>query len=196
MTKCDFCRKNVLKPYECKLCEGHFCEEHKFPQKHACGIWIINEEERKLRVDKGDGEFDRQLSVVEDFYSTRAVAHASFFVASIFGLFAILAFMERFTMVSKILVSFAYWAVWSGGLYSFMRFSFYSGRAQAAQRRTTKDAEKLWDVVPENPKGQQTIPSIFEKVRSSRFVKRHDLAMFVIAYAFIGCLVFVAFWLG
>lgn len=36
MVKCEYCGKEVVLPYECKFCGGHFCVEHRLPENHNC----------------------------------------------------------------------------------------------------------------------------------------------------------------
>lgn len=149
-------------------------------------------EEQELRKQLPDGELDRQLGIEEDFYSARAVAHASFFVASVFGLFTILAFMETSSMVSKALLSVTYWVVWGFGLYSFLNFSRYAVHAQQAESRTTRQVKPL--IYPnETAKGQEKIIRGFERLRRCEWVSRHDIYLFLGIYFAVGVLVFVAF---
>ncbi len=36
MSKCIFCRKEVLIPIKCALCGGEFCIDHGIPENHSC----------------------------------------------------------------------------------------------------------------------------------------------------------------
>ena len=36
MSKCDFCGKEVVLPFECKFCGDKFCIEHRLPENHSC----------------------------------------------------------------------------------------------------------------------------------------------------------------
>lgn len=73
-----------------------------------------------------------QLSALLDFYSDRAVAHASFLVATVFGLFAILQ------LVSKGFSDFVfimYWSVFMAGLYCLLNFGYYAGLAETTKNK-------------------------------------------------------------
>ncbi len=35
-TKCEYCDAEVILPFECNFCRGHFCVEHRLPENHAC----------------------------------------------------------------------------------------------------------------------------------------------------------------
>jgi hypothetical protein len=113
-------------------------------------------------------EFHRQMEVIQNFYSTRAVAHASFFVASIFGLFTILALMESsfqklsnyWSWIALGLLSITYWGVFVIGLHSFLKFGRYSIYAQIAARLTSGQADD-WildsKLVEDNIRAEYTI---------------------------------------
>jgi len=68
---------------------------------------------------------DEERSALLDFHSDRAVAHASFFVASIFGLFAVLSIAEN-SPENRTLWTLPYWALFLIGFYSFANFSLYA----------------------------------------------------------------------
>ncbi|UCE29416.1 MAG: hypothetical protein JSV85_01405 [Candidatus Bathyarchaeota archaeon] len=34
--KCQHCSKDVVLPFKCLCCDGHFCSEHRLPENHAC----------------------------------------------------------------------------------------------------------------------------------------------------------------
>jgi hypothetical protein len=100
----------------------------------------------------------KRLSTVQDFFSKRAVAHASFFVASIFGLFTILSLMEKFVnrmpfygiiwqlawdwnFARFLLLSSSYWFIWLFGLYSFANFGYYATLAQRTEEKIAEGKE-------------------------------------------------------
>jgi len=87
----------------------------------------------------------RSLSVVQDFYSKRAVAHASFFVASVFGLFTVLRLIYEMNPypASQFTLSVVYIGVWIFGGYSFLNFSFYATIANSAQKAIHRLAAQL-----------------------------------------------------
>jgi len=65
---------------------------------------------------------DNSLAAILDFYSDRAVAHASFFLASFFGLFTVLSIGEKEIFEW----AFPYWILFSVGLYTLIRFAYYA----------------------------------------------------------------------
>lgn len=74
-------------------------------------------------------------SALLDFYSDRAVAFASFFLASIFGLVTVLAIVQGIEdSVFLISISlFLFWAFAYAGYYTFQRFRFYADIASKLQ---------------------------------------------------------------
>jgi hypothetical protein len=85
-----------------------------------------------------DPETIRNWTVIQDFNNKKANAHATIFIASLFGLFSILSLMGRlFSPISSInssgnynvtvfiLLSFSYWLIWAFGLYSLGNFTYY-----------------------------------------------------------------------
>jgi len=36
MTKCEYCGKEVLYPFQCSFCGFYFCTEHRLPENHDC----------------------------------------------------------------------------------------------------------------------------------------------------------------
>lgn len=155
-------------------------------------------EELKRRL--GKREFNRQVGIIEDFYSTRAVAHASFFVASVFGLFTILTLMEvlleklnsngseaNFTIIS---LSLVYWGAFGFGLYSFMNFGHYSNLAKTAIWKTAREADALI-------KQSDIHKRVFGKQRNFSSLKswlaEHNNILFLGAYCIGSLLVFVTF---
>jgi Zn-dependent protease len=35
-TNCQYCDVDVIIPFECHFCRGHFCVKHRLPENHAC----------------------------------------------------------------------------------------------------------------------------------------------------------------
>lgn len=81
-----------------------------------------------------DDEDIAKTTAILDFYSSRAVAHASFFLASIFGLVAFSAIVHElsannsslFWVSTAVFFGFSYM-----GYYTITRFGFYAGLASA-----------------------------------------------------------------
>lgn len=84
-----------------------------------------NEEEKELT----NSDYEA-LSSLLDFYSDRAVAHASFLVACVFGLFTILSLLGGKELHLKFVYSIAYWMLWLGGFYSLLNFRLFATEAQ------------------------------------------------------------------
>jgi hypothetical protein len=97
----------------------------------------------------------KSLSVMQDFYSKRAAAHASFFVASVFGLFTVLRLIDNmyYSFWSKTVLALVYVSLWIMGIYSFLNFSFYASIAHNAERSLQILAIKLID--PERKKDME-----------------------------------------
>ena len=70
-----------------------------------------------------------KITAMVDFYSDRAVAHASFFLASLFGLFSVLSLAQN-QHTLKCVWAIPYWLLFLGSLYTFVNFSFYATYAQ------------------------------------------------------------------
>jgi hypothetical protein len=137
-------------------------------------------------------ELKRQLTVAEDFYSSRTVAHASFFVASIFGSFTILALMER-EFVSLVLLSIIYWFVFLFGVFSFLNFSRYAIRAQIAERKIANEAETfIKQELEKSTTRQDKLIRQFDRRRASPKIANIDKYLFLIVYFAVGLIAFVA----
>ena len=90
-----------------------------------------------------EGNVEREnLATIQDFYSKRTVAHASFFLSSLFGLFSLLSLMtivkvqgSTFLRTEGILILLLvpYGIVWFFGLYSLFNFRYYAAIAEASQ---------------------------------------------------------------
>ncbi len=163
------------------------------------------EDLEKLRKLLEEQEADRQLTVLQDFYSKRAVAHASFFIASVFGLFAVLALMERYSekirsdsSVTAVLalLSLVYLSVGALGVYSFMNFTNYSNRAQKAVGRTAKKADESIRELKTPKTSQDKLLMTFENMKSCKWFKDHNMFLFLSAYIAVVAFAYVAFLLG
>lgn len=157
----------------------------------------------------------QEYEVIQDFDNKRANAHASLFVASMFGLFSLLALMGR--IVDRTLPSFANYAViillllsyifvWFFGLYSLLNFFFYATVAHYAKGEIVK--EKEVELIREAKRGWTWIPRKFASFKepniniseqaSERKEKRfshNKETVFVVIYFAIGLLPMVAFWI-
>jgi hypothetical protein len=148
-----------------------------------------------FEMGETEQELNRQLTVAENFYSSRTVAHASFFVASIFGSFTILALMKR-EFVSSVLLSIIYWLVFLFGVFSFLNFSRYAIRAQIAEGKTANEAETFIKQELEKPNTRQDkLIRQFDRTRASPEIANIDKFLFLIAYSAVALVAFVAVWL-
>lgn len=66
------------------------------------------------------------LSAHLDYYSDRATAHASYFVAFIFGLFVVLQMAQSTNNGERWLLLILSWVVWASGLYCLLNFGLYA----------------------------------------------------------------------
>jgi hypothetical protein len=109
---------------------------------------------------------------MQDFFNKRGNAHASFFVASMFGLFNLLALMGRFVdrslfsvgnlgVIISLLLSYGF--VWFFGLYSLLNFFFYATVAQIAERKIVGEMES--ELIDEVRKSWTLIPRRFASVK-------------------------------
>jgi hypothetical protein len=76
MPKCEHCGAEVMLPFECSFCEGHFCMEHRLPENHNCsgapvrtplGHWKSKAtptkklpEEKEVLISEGDLHFEKK----------------------------------------------------------------------------------------------------------------------------------------
>ena len=76
-----------------------------------------------------------QLKTIQDFFSKRAIAFASFFMASFFALFTTLKLIHDLvaSLVARVILSITFWTVWIMGAYCLLCFSYYALFAHQAQ---------------------------------------------------------------
>lgn len=92
---------------------------------------MAKEISNKKKLEETDYE---ALSALLDFYSDRAVAHASFVVACVFGLFTVLSLLRGVDLFLKVAYSFIYWVLWSAGIYSLLNFRSFAIEAERVRR--------------------------------------------------------------
>lgn len=111
------------------------------------------------------------LSSLLEFYSDRAIAHASFLVACIFGLFTILSVMNnvfgKFSLLVWILLAITYWVLWSFGLYSLLNFGFFATVAQVSKEMITEGSDLEKDVMEKAKKMKRGIFRVFFNYKES-----------------------------
>jgi len=119
--------------------------------------------------------FASRVSALLDFYSDRAVAHASFFVASIFGLVTLLTVIQQLDIYLKWFSVPLFW--WSipiffvfsyTGYYTLIRFNFYASIAGELAREISSIVPfrhtMLGNYVQEQEKQQQRKILILRKI--------------------------------
>lgn len=99
---------------------------------------------KRSESDKTEANMLTARSALLDFYSDRAVAFASFFLASIFGLVSTLAIFQGiegsvFLVLGSLIL---YWTFAYAGYFTFRRFSFYAGIADRL-RGSLEESAKL-----------------------------------------------------
>lgn len=108
-----------------------------------------------------------RLAPLLDFYSDRATAHASLFVASIFGILTMLAIVQGLNGFVVWPSIFVYFALTYAGYFTLVRFNFYAGIAHKLNEileniKFTKDdlskkEEKLFEDLEDQIKRQRRI---------------------------------------
>lgn len=130
-----------------------------------------------------------RLSAICDFHSDRAEAHASFFLAFLFGLFAILAIVASTDLPYEILLALPYGILFVGGLWSFANFSLYATYAEGIEKKL--ETEWISDIMKSKRK-ENPFLELFHRIKSR--VYRHKLIhiLIVIVYFVVGLVSFVA----
>lgn len=149
-----------------------------------------------------------EYEVIQDFDNKRANAHASLFVASMFGLFTLLALMARilnrsmpyFVIVLGLLfVSYVF--VFVFGLYSLLNFFIYATVSEAAEEKIVEGKERElveaidWRGVEKIFVGLKVASKEPEKDTRRKGFLRNKGTIFAFIYALIGWLPFIAFWI-
>ena len=157
----------------------------------------------------------RNLTVIQDFNNKKANSHATIFVASMFALFTVLSLASRiatpsFSFSNYLILSFSsisYLFIWIFGLYSILNFSYYSTVSQRAEeeivcgldKQLISDYMKKWKGILKwfanykMPKSTLIYPPIKGQEIINKTIVSRNLAFFIIGYALIGLLPFVAF---
>lgn len=99
-------------------------------------------------------EYIQMLSALLDFHSDRAEAHASFFVASLFGLFSVLQVAQNLLNSGVIFISLwitkaiwlvICWFLFYFGVYSYFKFGYYASYAHMVLLEMRKVVDRnLW----------------------------------------------------
>ena len=88
-----------------------------------------------------------KVSALLDFYSDRCVAHASFFVATLFGTFSLLSLLDDKEGLVRIGLASTYWLLFIGSIYLLLSFSYYSGYSEKIQRIVMNYSSHYEDVL-------------------------------------------------
>lgn len=145
---------------------------------------------KKLEMDNSDYA---ALSALLDFYSDRATAHASLFVACVFGLFTILAILEK----NIIILSLAYWFLFGSGLYELLNFGQYAKDADVIKRYIEIPKEKLVNdikkqVDKESFGASKSIKREYQSLKEFVYRRIGLLGMILLYSVFVGLLPFLA----
>ena len=147
-----------------------------------------------------------KISGLLDFFSDRAVAHASFFLASLFGLVAFATIVrEEITCIN----SFLYWigillffGFGYAGYFTLIRFGYYAHVSQKiAELGLEQTATLLKIPLNEKDRKERNLKELFDsltktqkRILLSKRLGKMDRPLFVFIYwltvAFIGVLVF------
>lgn len=144
--------------------------------------------------------------VIQDFDNKRANAHASLFVASMFGLFTLLALMARILdrtspnyVAIFVLFVISYGLIFLFGLYSLLNFFFYATVSQAAEEKIIEGKERQlvnsipWAGVEKVFVGMKMASEEPEKDTNRKRFLRTKGTFFVVLYVLIGLLPLIAF---
>lgn len=127
------------------------------------------------KTDNDNPLFISRVAALLDFYSDRATAHASLFVASIFGLVTVLAIIQAFILSNN---QFDRWIIWGSeflffiftyvGHYTLNQFSYY---ANISQRLTAGlEQKKSFLGIPVDAK-EENLDQYFDRLeRNQRLI--------------------------
>lgn len=114
--KCQKCDKDTFLPFKCPYCGGHFCSDHRLPERHECqhiGQASMPREEALFAASQKSFEYtvtypfsSRQIRRI--LFSTREILHLA--VAALLAVCAGLSlflFSNRFSVNYVIVVVFA-----------------------------------------------------------------------------------------
>jgi hypothetical protein len=121
----------------------------KGEENHLLIIMPENEPEPEIKSKRNNnnvGLKTARLAAFLDFYSDRATAHASLFVASLFGIFTLLAIVQNLSGFGVWASIIIYFALIYAGYFTLVRFGFYADISQRItegleQRSTFKNVK-------------------------------------------------------
>lgn len=143
----------------------------------------MSDKEKKGKRKLEDTDYTA-LSALLDFHSDRATAHASFLVACVFGLFAILSLIGAPNQAPHPIYSIAYWLLWLGGLYSLLNFGYYAKKASRVRGRILKEKEALMKEIETK---EPLLLRIFSTLKDSKPIKKCKIVVMIMLYfLFIG----------
>lgn len=133
------------------------------------------------------------LAALLDFYSDRAIAHASFYLASLFGLFTVLQ-IAQFDYGSQCYWVVPYWVLFFVGFYTLARFNWYATTAQEitgiirteiVKEELRKRIDDIGDRITDRIPLMRLRTRITERLRTSLF--------YLIASGYSGIVLFACF---
>jgi hypothetical protein len=162
----------------------------------------LNNNRKRTRGSKMS-EKNRSYSVIQDFDNKRANAHATLFVASMFGSFTLLSLVDRLVDIKVFSLSncaifglllFSYVLVGLFGAYSLLNFFLYATTSQIAERKIIE--EKEGRMLTEAKKGWRGISKWFADFKERKeegLLKGRKEDILVFLYVLIVSLPMLAF---
>ncbi|MDH5451128.1 MAG: hypothetical protein OEX77_09600 [Candidatus Bathyarchaeota archaeon] len=142
-------------------------------------------EEENAELNSTDYE---ALSALLDFHSDRAVAHASFLVACIFGLFTVLSLINGENLSIDLIYSVVYYILLFGGLYALFNFNLYATKAVDVKSVIEKHKTLLMEqIIWRKPKAMKLHNAIRDRIEGHKVI-----LMGTLYFVFIGLLPWVS----
>lgn len=135
----------------------------------------------------GDNESVSALSAMVEFNSSRAEAHASFFIGSLFGIFTILAMVyskENISVIERQVWSFINFILILVGLYFFYNFSHYAIAADKFRQKIVDNPDnkiKYGEVI-NNVNKRKSLKILYNL---EKCIHEYKLKIFPLMYLFI-----------
>ncbi len=132
------------------------------------------------------------LTGLLDFFSDRATTHASFVVATTFGLFTILFSLTNIpkTFWAIIVIGITYFALLGLAIYSFLNFGYYAILADITKEELKRSglnveyAAELYNLFEDEIKNNHHLYHIFRKhaKKPKGFIYDHKLKLFFVVW--------------
>jgi len=136
----------------------------------------------------------QSLAAVLDFYSDKSDAHASFFLASLFGLFTVLSITQGFRGEPvRYLLLIPYWLLFFGGLYSLLNFGLYATLARSIKVRIQNETIRQAEGLLEYPRYRLLL--FFWHLKRGRVDRVVVIGGFYVIAASVSCFVVFELWI-